>query len=88
MEMCSDLAFFAQYVRKQERGLCKCFCLILIPVFCHCGFKVTSDPLIKFVFAKVYPVAQDDKQLCESQPTRMMTCTQTGTEIKPPAMYS
>ena len=34
------------------------------------------------------PAAQDDGQSCESQPTRMMTRTQTGTEIKPPARYS
>ena len=34
------------------------------------------------------PTAQDDGQSCESQPTRMMTRTQTGTEIKSPARYT
>ena len=34
------------------------------------------------------PAAQDDGQSCESQPTRMMTHTQTGTEIKSPARYT
>ena len=39
---------------------------------------------------KVMParMAQDDRQLCESQSIRMMTRTQTGTEIKSPARYS
>ena len=34
------------------------------------------------------PAAQNDGQLCASQPTRMMTRTQTETEIKPPARYA
>ena len=34
------------------------------------------------------PTAQDDGQSRESQPTRMMTHTQTGTEIKSPARYT
>ena len=34
------------------------------------------------------PATQNDRQLCGSQPTRMMTRTQTGTEIKPPTRYA
>ena len=34
------------------------------------------------------PATQNDGQLCGGQPTRMMTRTQTGTEIKPPARYA
>ena len=39
---------------------------------------------------KVVPILaiQDDGQSCASQPTRMMTRTQNGIEIKSPAWYS
>ena len=38
----------------------------------------------QLICSYVIPAAQDDGQSCESQPTRMMTRTQTGT---PPARY-